>query len=146
MSDELVLRPSEGKIRKKRKPMTVEDRLKSPTLSMRLLGKFMVGYAKAWGHPYPVQFFEVKDLSILKKMGEAWGEDVVTSLIVDFFLAARPVEKGGDPVVSKVRSSHVSDFMYHSQYLMLKRSRGSPLQEKTASNVHEVTKAMGRKK
>lgn len=146
MSDELTLRPSEGKVRKKRAPMTIEGRLKSPTLSMRLLGKFMVGYANEWGHPYPVQFFERRDLTILKKMGEAWDEELVTSLMVDFFVAVRPVHKGGDPVVSKSRSSHVSDFMYHAQYLLLKRSRGSQLQDRTASNVHEISKAMGRKK
>lgn len=139
MSDELTLRPPEGKIRKKRKPMTVDDRLASPTLSQRLLGRFMVRYHKKWGFPYAVSVAEVRDLGILKKLGEEWGEEATGETIDGFF-------ESTDPQVRKCRFYNVPDFLYWAPKIRMAKTLGGDLAEKTAGNVHEITKAMGRKK
>lgn len=135
--DELVLRAPEGKVRKKRKLMTVEDRLKSPTLSQRLLGKFMVDYHTRWGFPYAVSVAEVRDLGILKKLGAEWGEDAVSETIKLFFTST-------DPQVRRCRFYNVPDFLYWAPKLRMAQS-GGDIADKTASNIHEVSKAMGRK-
>lgn len=135
--DELVLRAPEGKLRPRRKATSLEDRLKSKALSMRLLGKFMIAYEKRWGFPYAVTVAERRDLSILKKLGEEWGEDAVTETFDLFFTST-------DPQVRRSRFYNVPDFLYWAPRLRM-ASRNGDVHDKTASNIHEISKAMGRK-
>lgn len=142
---ELVLQPTEGKVRKKRKSlgeMTVDERLKSPTLSQRLLGQFMLHYERRWGFPYflvlnPKTKAPTLDLKILGDLGEQWGEQVVIELIVLFFTTT-------DPQVRRCRSYNTKDFQYWAPKLRMSQ-HGGDVADKTASNIHEVSKAMGRK-
>lgn len=145
---ELVLEPSpaEGKVRKKRKPlseMTVDERLKSQTMSMRLLGHFMLNYERRWGHPYYLVLNKNDspslDLKILGDLGDQWDEDVVIELIVLFFTTT-------DPQVRRSRSYNTRDFQFCAPKLRMSLTdRGADIADKTASNIHEVSKAMGRK-
>jgi hypothetical protein len=142
---ELVLKPTEGKVRKKRKPlsaMTIDERLKSPTMSMRLLGHFMRNYERRWSHPYYLVLNKHEspslDLKILGDMGEQWGEEVVVELIEEFFVST-------DPQVRRSRSYNTRDFQFCAPKLRMSKHGGGDIADKTASNIHEVSKAMGRK-
>lgn len=141
---ELTSPTVEGKVRKKRKPlsaMTVDERLKSPTMSMRLLGHFMLNYQRRWGHPYYLVLNKNEspslDLKILGDFGAQWGEEVVIELIVLFFSTT-------DPQVRRSRSYNTRDFQFCASKLRMS-SEGGDIADKTASNIHEVSKAMGRK-
>lgn len=149
MPEELRLTPSTGR-RRKRAHQTPQQKLDSSSPVVRLEGAFQIAYEALWG--FPVILNPARDRTILKDMieqlgsgDEAVGEKVVASLIPKFFSAVRPVQHGGDPVVSKSRYSNVMDFRYHAQHLMLLEKRGPLLADRTASNVDEVSKAMGRR-
>ena len=152
--DELILEPSNGaKPRKKRKPIAQQapqDKLQSSSAIVRLEGKFQILFAALWG--FPVILSYGKDRALLKKLvdqlgagDEKTGEEMTGSLMDDFFKAVQPVGKGGDPVVSKCRYSNISDFAYHAPQLLLNRSRGPQLSDRTARNVSEIKKAMGQR-
>lgn len=139
--DELVLHAPEGKVRPRRKRQTVDDRLQSKTMSNRLLGHFMVGYERKWGFPYPVSVAEPRDLSILKKLGAEWGEPAVAATIDLFFTTTDPKVTGRE----FNGLYNVPNFLYWAPRLRMSAA-GGDLTEKTASNVHEITKAMGPRK
>ena len=139
--ENFALQPTARRRAKPRERMTAERRLLSENPTARLYGRFQVGYAKQWGIPLILN--ERRDQAILKELESQLGEELVASLIAQFFDAVRPVQQGGDPVVSRSRFSNLPDFKYHAQYLLLQRSRGPALAERTASNVHEIGKAMG---
>jgi hypothetical protein len=135
--NELQLSAPGGTVRKSRKPVTIEQRLKSPALSMRLLGAFMLAYEKRWGFPYAVTVAEPRDLAIMKKLGAEWGEEAVASTVGLFFTST-------DPQVQRCRFYNVPDFLYWAPKLRMAQSGGA-VHEKTLGNVHEISKAMGRK-
>lgn len=142
---ELVLQPTpEGKVRKPRKSlgdMTIEERIASGTMSMRLLGHYMKHYVARWGFP-PFLVLDPKtksprrDLKIFGDFGRQWGEAVVLDLLQEFFTTT-------DPRIT--RSNYMAtDFQYHAPRLRMARA-GGDVHDKTASNIHEISKAMGRK-
>lgn len=138
MTDELILESDDGK-----KPSaTAEIRLRSKSPVERLYGYFIQQYERAWG--IPLILCVARDRAILKRFCDQLGEIETRTLIDEFFRAVRPVAKGGDPVVSKSRWSNLMDLSYHAQYLLLKRSRGNQLADRTASNLAEIRKAMGK--
>ena len=149
IDDDLTLEspPNGDRRHKKRKPavrQTPEQKLQSSSLTMRLEGAFEIGYATTWGIPY-FQTSPAEDRKHLKAIGDQLGEDGGMALITAFFHAVVPVTKGGDPVVSRSRFSNIRDLSYHTQYLLLQRSRGPKIADRTSDNLHEATKAMGRK-
>lgn len=141
MSDELVLEPTDPKRRRKRQ--TPADKLKSPSLTVRLEGVFEAEYEQCWKIPY-FQTTPGEDRKKLKQLGEQLGEAGAVALIREFFVAVRPVTQGGDPVVSRCRFSNVRDLSFQTQYLLLQRSRGPQLSDRTATNIAEVARATGR--
>jgi len=144
VADELILEPSDGRKRRrvaKAKLKLVDKPSSSPT--MRLEAAFRTAYEETWKFPY-YQTSPIEDRTHLKRMIEQIGEETATSLLTDFFKAVVPVAEGGDPVVSRSRCSSIRDFNYHAQYLLLQRRRGPKLADRTAENVAEVLKAMGR--
>lgn len=106
----------------------------------RLLGLFQLEFQRAWG--FPVRIEAARDRALLKRMHEQWGEETVSGLVPEFLRAAAPVHQGGDPVVSRCRAADVRDFYHHAPYLLLQRVRGPQLDRTTASNLHELFKAM----
>lgn len=144
---ELVLSspPAEGVVRKPRKAngdMTVAERLASKVLSQRLLGHFMTHYARKWGHPYylvldPKTKSPRRDLKILGDFGDQWGEAATVRTIETFFTTT-------DPLVTRCRSYNTVDFQYHAPRLRQAQAGGG-ISDKTANNIHEISKAMGRK-
>lgn len=146
MADELILEPSDGRTRRrtaKAKLKLVDKQSSSPT--MRLEAAFRAAYEETWKFPY-YQTSPIEDRTHLKRMIEQLGEELATSLVADFFKAVVEVHKGGDPIVSRSRSSSIRDFNYHAPYLLLQRRRGPKLADRTAENVFEIAKAMGRTK
>ena len=147
MPDDLDLQPSDGARVKKRKPraeQTPQEKIASSSPVVRTEGAFQMAYQETWR--IPVVLNHARDRAILKRLIDQLGEDLVRSLIPDFFRAVVPPAKGGDPIVSRSRWSNVMDFGYHAQYLLLKRQRGATPTERTANNVAEITKAMGKGK
>lgn len=143
--DELILEPPDGRKRRrvaKAKLALVKKPSQSPT--MRLEAAFRAAYEETWKFPY-YQTSPAEDRGHLKRMIEQLGEETATSLVADFFRAVVPVCDGGDPVVSRSRCSSIRDFSYHAQYLLLQRRRGPQLATRTAENLSEVLKAMGRR-
>lgn len=144
---ELVLSspPAEGVVRKPRRAnadMTVEERLASKVPSQKLLGHFMTHYQRKWGHPYylvldPKTKSPRRDLKILGDFAAQWGYDDTLQVIVTFFTTT-------DPLVTRCRSYNTVDFQYHAPRLR-QAQVGGGISDKTASNIHEISKAMGRK-
>ena len=141
---------SDSRRRRKTAKMTLDDILKRRATSMtvtpatRVEAAFRLAYERTWGFPY-FQTSPSEDRHHINAILEQLGEDAILRLVNDFFDAVRPIAQGGDPVVSKCRCSNVRDFNYHAQYLLLKRQRGPQLAGRTADNVVEIRKAMGRK-
>lgn len=138
---DLVLQPTpaEGKVRKPRKQLThaekVAQMLASKSMSMRLLGKWCTRYGGKWPFPYSLHA-QTRDLTILKKMAEDWGEPDTASTIDLFF-------DSQDPRVTRT-NYEVTDFRNHAARLRMAQAGGG-INEKTQSNIHEISKAMGRK-
>lgn len=141
---DLTSPPAEGVVRKPRKTlgdMTVDERLASKSLSQRLLGHFMQHYERKWNHPYFLVLDSKtksprRDLRILGDLGGQWGEEVVVDLIELFFATT-------DPRVT--RSNYATtDFQFHAPRLRHAQA-GGDISDKTAGNIHEISKAMGRK-
>lgn len=143
--DQFLQAPTATKGRRKTvAKKTPEDKLRSESATVRLEGHFEIGYQLTWNFPY-YQTSPAEDRGHLKRMHEKLGEETAHWLIDEFFAAVVPVAKGGDPIVSKSRHSNVRDLSYHVPHLLTRRQRGT-LSDKTASNVHEIAKAMGRAK
>jgi len=138
-NDELVLHAPEGKLRPRRKQLThaekVQQMLQSKAASMRMLGAFCVAHARKWPFPYSLHAMP-RDLKILKQLADSWGEEAVVDTIKLFFASTDP----------RVKNSNyaVTDFQYHAPRLRMAQA-GGDVAEKTASNIHEISKAMGRK-
>lgn len=142
---ELVLQPTEGKVRKPRKQLTHAEKVAqmqaSKSMSMRLLGAWCTQYehtrntVKRWGFPYSLHA-QTRDLAILKKMGEDWGEDETLAVMRAFFATT-------DPRIMRT-NYEMTDFRFHAARLRMAQA-GGEMHDKTASNIHEISKAMGRK-
>lgn len=143
---ELTPPPAEGKVRKPVRAladMTIEERIASSTPSMHALGVFMQRHVERWTFP-PFLAIDPKtksprrDLKIFGDFIKQWGLPVVLELIETFFSTT-------DPRVTRCNYS-ATDFQYHAPRLrMAQAGGGSDISDKTASNVHEISKAMGRK-
>lgn len=137
--DGLTLVPPEGR-RRRKAPAKPKP---GASLTVVLERRFRELYEQTWGFPY-FQTSVAEDRKHLKGIGEQLGEADGLALVEAFFAAVRPVSHGGDPVVSRCRNSNVRDLAFHAQYLLLKRSRGHGVADRTADNLHEVAKAMGK--
>lgn len=138
-NEELELVAPQGNVRPGRKKLThaeqVAQMLASKTMSMRLLGAWCVAYQERWGFPYSLHA-KPRDLGILKKLGESWDEQPTVDTIRTFFTTT-------DPRVTRTNYA-VTDFQYHAARLRMAQA-GADINDKTASNIHEISKAMGRK-
>jgi len=137
--EELELVAPEGKVRPKRKALThaeqVAQMLASTTESMQALGAFCVAWEGKWPFPYSLHA-KTRDLGILKKLCESWGLQAVVDTIRLFFTTT-------DPRVTRTNYA-VTDFQYHAARLRMAQA-GGDINDKTAGNIHEISKAMGRK-
>lgn len=135
-----------GKLRPRRKQLThaeqVEQMLRSPSVSMRLLGAWCTRYenttnsVKRWAFPYSLHA-RTRDLAIFKRMAESWAEADIVAVMDEFFATS-------DPRVMRSNYS-VTDFQFHAPRLRQSQQTGGDVSDKTASNIHEISKAMGRK-
>lgn len=137
-----------GKLRKapkKRAQVTPEEKLRSGSPVVRLEGAFQLAFERTWGFPVIINYG--RDRKLLQDLVDQLGEEGVAALIPRFFAAVVPVQKGGDPVVSRCRASDIADFKYHVPHLRMKAARGAAgdMSERTAANVDAAMKATGRK-
>lgn len=148
--DELILQPP-STTRKKATKKSPEDKLKSPSVSVRLEARFQIAFARRYG--FPVILSEGRDRALLNKMVEQWGEGdeatgeaAVGRTMDEFFAATMPGGRGYHEI-KRLRWHNIPDFFNGAQ--ILRRLNGSgpvgDLHERTSSNVHEVMKAMGKK-
>lgn len=140
--DELVLRPQEVKTQKPRrakapkKPKALEDY--SPTYRAELA--FKAAFEERFKFPMAgVMFKMARDRKLLKDTIAEEGEAGTIALIQLFFRCT-------DPQIKRCRFYNVPDFRYWAPRLkLLSSGNHTDMHERTASNVHEISKAMGRR-
>lgn len=126
---------------KRAPPPTPEQKVKmqSSPPSIRLEGLFEIEHRKKWGFLPIIK--QGRDRKLLKDLAEQWGEKVTAKIIVAFFNST-------DPQIRRCRFFNVPDFAYWAPNIRLSMSRRNGaavgMNEKTASNAHEIAKAMGR--
>jgi hypothetical protein len=129
-------------MRLQRARQTPGQKCQSANATVRVEGAFQIAYERTWGVRYFQQNIP-RDRAYLKGLIDTYGEPVVLTLIESFFLAVRPIGRGGDPVVSRARHADIADFRHHVPYLVLQPQRGPRVTARTAENLHECAKAMG---
>lgn len=120
---------------RRRKRTSPQEKLASSNATVRVEGHFQIAFENRWG--FSPMLKEARDRKLLKKYIEQWGEDVTVRLIHRFFLST-------DPRITACRFYDVADFAYWAPTLRL-AEQGNDVSRQTAANVHEISKAMGRK-
>lgn len=138
MTDDLIGGQPEAKPRRMRKPKA------EPAVSVRLEREFKVQFQTRYGFPPIV--CEGRDRKLLNTLVEQWGEEAVFELMRDFFLATRPGATGYQEI-RRLRWHNIPDFYTGAQILRrLHGDRTADLSDRTAANVSEIARAMGRDK
>ena len=144
--EELTLEPTGKKPRRKAAPRTRRtpaERMASDNPVERVFGAFEQAFQARYH--FPVIVSDARDRSILKRLVEQWGEADVLALVDQFFSATRPGGRGYQEI-RRLRWHNVADFSNGAQILRRLNGAGpgGDLHERTASNVDEVAKALGR--
>lgn len=123
-------------IKVKRKASTPEEKAKSESAVVRVEGYYQIAFKNRWG--FPVILREARDRAILKLLIEQWDEKAVKRTIDEYMNST-------DPEVRRSRFYNIPDFGYWAPKLRMQLAGGGVMMhDRTASNAHEVMKAMGR--
>lgn len=132
MTDDLTLSPDAPRRARKR-----SGDASTPAPSVRLEQQFKAEFERCWGFP-PIMN-PPRDRKLLKTLVDQWDEAIVSALIPFFFTTT-------DPEVRRSRFYNVPDFYYWAPKLRRLQNGSGPVHERTAANINEIAKAMGRDK
>lgn len=126
--DELILRSKQPKPTKPRRQV-------SDGSTVRVEQAFKSAFEQRWG--FPLICNPGRDRKLLKGLIGQWGE-AETAVLIPLFFATT------DPEIRRCRFYNIPDFAYWSLKLRRIHGNGAGLQGRTAENVHEIAKAMGK--
>lgn len=113
----------------------------SPSPVVRVEQHFVRLHTERYGFPPIVSYG--RDRALLKKLVDQWGEEPTCRMVETFFAATRAGGLGYSEI-KRLRWHNIQDFYTGAQILRRLQQTGDT-QERTASNAHEIAKAMGKR-
>ncbi len=117
---------------------------KAPSESVQLEEAFWAAFFAEF-HFLPPRLHKARDRDNLNKLVAALGSPAEVLRLIPLFFAAH---RARDPQIRRRPCMNIQDFFYSVEHLLFMERQGgqADLHPRTAENIHEVTKAMGRKR